>query len=55
MRQLDAERNVLRQRGDHGAQRQLALARHRAGAEPELAEQSRIRLARIEQPSEICA
>src|SRR5262245_443029 len=38
MRQLDAERNVFRQRREHGAQRQLALARHCARAEPELAE-----------------
>ena len=39
---------LLSQRRKHGAQRQLAFARHRARAEPELAEQRRVGLARIE-------
>ena len=48
MRQLDAERNVLRQRGEQFAQRQGPFARHLALAEAELAEQRRVRLTRLE-------
>src|ERR1043165_4994917 len=50
MRQLDAERNVLRQRGKQFAQRQRAFARHLAPTHSELAEQRGVRLARFEHP-----